>query len=58
MEDILLAIYFMKRKTSLINIFIAKDNEVLPWKKLNKNMSIAVEYDFEILMKSLYSFIV
>jgi hypothetical protein len=29
------------------NIFIAKDNEVLPWKKFNKNMSIAVEYDLK-----------
>ena len=26
------------------NIFITKDNEVLPWKKFNSNMSISVEY--------------
>lgn len=29
------------------NIFIKKNNEVLPWKKFNKNMAISVEYDLE-----------
>ena len=29
------------------NIFISKDNEVIPWKKFNRNMSIAVEYDLK-----------
>ena len=29
------------------NIYITKNNEVLPWKKFNKNMSIAVEYDLK-----------
>ena len=29
------------------NIYIKKDNEVLPWKKFNSNMSISVEYDLE-----------
>ena len=29
------------------NIFIKKDNEVLPWKKFNSNMAISVEYDLE-----------
>lgn len=28
-------------------IFIKKGNEVLPWKKFNSNMAIAVEYDLE-----------
>ncbi len=28
-------------------IYIKKDNEVMPWKKFNSNMSIAVEYDLE-----------
>ncbi len=27
------------------SIFITKNNEVLPWKKFNRNMAIAVEYD-------------
>tara|TARA_R110000772_G_scaffold7338_1_gene25130 strand:+ start:4884 stop:5108 length:225 start_codon:yes stop_codon:yes gene_type:complete len=26
------------------NIFITKNNEILPWKKFNSNMSISVEY--------------
>ena len=26
-------------------IFIQKEDEVLPWKKFNQNMSISVEYD-------------
>ena len=29
------------------NIFIKKENEVLPWKKFNSNMAISVEYDLE-----------
>jgi len=29
------------------NIFIKKDNEVMPWKKFNSNMAISVEYDLE-----------
>ncbi len=29
------------------NIHIKKKNEVLPWKKFNKNMAISVEYDLE-----------
>jgi len=29
------------------NIYIKKNNEVLPWKKFNKNMAISVEYDLE-----------
>ena len=29
------------------NIFISKDNEVIPWTKFNRNMSIAVEYDLK-----------
>ena len=27
------------------NIYITKNQEVLPWKKFNKNMAISVEYD-------------
>ena len=36
-----------EEKDESYNIFISKDNEVLPWKKFNKNMSIAVEYDLK-----------
>ena len=28
-------------------IYIKKNNEVLPWKKFNKNMAIAVEFDLK-----------
>lgn len=29
------------------NIFIEKNDEVLPWKTFNKNMAIAVEYNLQ-----------
>jgi hypothetical protein len=29
------------------SIFIQKNNEVLPWKKFNRNMAIAVEFDLK-----------
>tara|TARA_B100001559_G_C16041360_1_gene412623 strand:- start:154 stop:381 length:228 start_codon:yes stop_codon:yes gene_type:complete len=29
------------------NIYIQKNNEVLPWKKFNSNMAISLEYDLE-----------
>ena len=29
------------------SIYIEKNKEVLPWKKFNSNMAIAVEYDLE-----------
>jgi hypothetical protein len=29
------------------NIYIKKENEVMPWKKFNSNMAISVEYDLE-----------
>jgi len=29
------------------NIFITKNEEVLPWKKFNSHMAISVEYDLE-----------
>jgi|TARA_R100001594_G_scaffold137540_1_gene180657 hypothetical protein len=28
-------------------IYIKKENEILPWKKFNSNMAIAVEYDLK-----------
>ena len=30
-------------------IYIKKNNEVLPWKKFNSNMAIAVEFDLNYL---------
>jgi hypothetical protein len=32
---------------SSYNIYIKKHSEILPWKKFNSNMAIAVEYDLE-----------
>ena len=29
------------------NIFIKKNDEIMPWKKFNSNMAISVEYDLE-----------
>ena len=29
------------------NIYIEKNDEVMPWKKFNSNMAISVEYDLE-----------
>jgi len=36
-----------KEEDNSYNIFITKENEVLPWKKFNSNMAISVEYDLE-----------
>ncbi len=32
---------------SSYNIFIKKNEEVLPWKKFNSNMAISIEYDLK-----------
>ena len=32
---------------SSYNIYIIKEDEVLPWKKFNSNMAISVEYNLE-----------
>jgi len=29
------------------NIYIKKDDEIMPWKKFNSHMAISVEYDLE-----------
>ena len=29
------------------NVYIRKDDEVMPWKKFNHNMAVSVEYDLE-----------
>jgi len=34
-------------KDNSYNIYIKKNNEVLPWKKFNSNMAISIEYDLE-----------
>ena len=34
-------------KDNSYNIFIKKQDEVMPWKKFNSNMAISVEYDLE-----------
>ena len=34
-------------KDQSYNIYITKNEEVLPWKKFNSNMSISVEYDLK-----------
>jgi hypothetical protein len=32
---------------SSYNIYIKKNDEVMPWKKFNSNMAISVEYDLK-----------
>ena len=39
-------IIFEKEDNSY-NIFIIKNDEVLPWKKFNSNMAVSVEYDLK-----------
>jgi len=34
-------------KDKSYNIFITKNDEVLPWKKFNSNMAVSVEYDLK-----------
>ena len=34
-------------KDSEYEIYIEKNQEVLPWKTINKNMAVVVEYDLE-----------
>jgi hypothetical protein len=36
-----------EEKDQSYNIFIKKNNEVLPWKKFNNNMAVALEYDLK-----------
>jgi hypothetical protein len=35
------------REDNSYNIYIKKEDEVMPWKKFNSNMAISVEYDLE-----------
>jgi hypothetical protein len=36
-----------KDKDKSYNIYITKNDEVLPWKKFNSNMAVSVEYDLK-----------
>ena len=42
-----IAYILFNEKDSSYNIHIKKNNEVLPWKKFNKNMAVSIEYDLE-----------
>ena len=35
------------QKDGSYNIYIEKNNEVIPWKKFNSNMAISIEYNLE-----------
>ena len=37
----------LEDQDSSYNIYIKKNDEVLPWKKFNSNMAISVEYNLE-----------
>ena len=37
----------LEDQDSSYNIYIKKNDEVLPWKKFNSNMAISVEYDLQ-----------
>jgi hypothetical protein len=37
----------LEGKDSSYNIYIKKNNEILPWKKFNSNMAISIEYDLK-----------
>ena len=42
-----IAYIILDEQDNSYNIYIKKNNEVLPWKKFNSNMAISVEYDLE-----------
>ena len=37
----------LDEKDNSYNIYIKKNDEILPWKKFNSNMAISVEYDLQ-----------
>jgi|TARA_R110002124_G_scaffold265869_2_gene432749 hypothetical protein len=37
----------LEDKDSSYNIYIKKNEEILPWKKFNSNMAISIEYDIK-----------
>ena len=36
-----------KEEDQSYNVFITKNNEILPWKKFNRNMAVSLEYDLK-----------
>jgi len=42
-----IAYILLNEEDNSYNIYIKKNNEVMPWKKFNSNMAISVEYDLE-----------
>ena len=42
-----IAYILLDEQDNSYNIYIKKNNEVMPWKKFNSNMAISVEYDLE-----------
>ena len=42
-----IAYILFKEEDTSYSIYIKKNNEVLPWKKFNKNMAVSIEYDLE-----------
>jgi hypothetical protein len=42
-----IAYILFKEDDKSYNIYIKKNNEVVPWKKFNSNMAVSVEYDLE-----------
>ena len=41
----IIADIMFEEKDNSYNIYITKNNEVLPWKKFSNNMAVSVEYD-------------
>jgi hypothetical protein len=37
----------LENADSSYKIYIKKEDEIMPWKKFNPNMAIAIEYDLE-----------
>jgi len=37
----------LEEEDNSYNIYIKKEDEVMPWKKFNHNMAVSVEYDLE-----------
>lgn len=42
-----IAYILVNSEDSSYNVYIRKNDEVMPWKKFNHNMAISVEYDLE-----------
>lgn len=40
-------IHNIKENEKSYDVYIEKEDEVLPWKTFNKNMAIAIEYDLD-----------